>query len=98
MKDYQNDLDMFQAAFKIGSQRWGWLHVYLNFKRGEEFSCQHWSLNRLSYSYGSFYCSLWLTKALKRSTAGLLVNRGILAKAGKKFVVIFKVYKYREVI
>lgn len=51
MEDYQNDLGMFQAALEIESpwfvscreldRQAGQLHVYLNFKRGTEFSCQH---------------------------------------------------------
>lgn len=55
MEDYQNDLDMFQAALEIESpwfvsyreldRKAGQLHVYLNFKRGAEFSCQHCGLN-----------------------------------------------------
>lgn len=55
MEDYQNDLDMFQAALEIESpwfvsyreldRKEGQLHVYLNFKRGAEFSCQHCGMN-----------------------------------------------------
>lgn len=53
MEDYQNDLDMFQSALEIESpwfvshreldRQAGQLHVYLNFKRGAEFSCRHCS-------------------------------------------------------
>ncbi|TXK66240.1 ISL3 family transposase [Paenibacillus sp. N3.4] len=55
MEEYENDLDMFQAALEIESpwfvsyreldRQARQLHVYLNFKRGAAFSCQRCGIN-----------------------------------------------------